>query len=165
MRILIGCLSLFFANIVFAVEIEEFKAGLVCLNGSRLASICHITENVYITGQSRCTWNGKRYPCTWYGYEFKYKNMPVPTTVTCVSKDTKLARLGNPREILSDSSAESTYTFELTEASGRFFNPQYSLFMTQSEEKQLNTTQTSCSINGELVFQFRLNKYFPIKQH
>ena len=139
---------------VTATEITNFRSGLVCSDGKDLIGVCHLTEDVYITGQSTCVWNGENKPCTWYGFSFDYKKTKPGTDVVCEFKTSQNIVDGNPKEILRKGTNSGEYSFKLENVSGHFFNPQYFLFSGYSNiSRSLITTETVCSIEGKQIFR------------
>lgn len=143
-----------------AVEIKNFKAGLVCgVHPER--RICFETETIYITGQGRCVFKDEELPCTWYGFEFEYKNAAANEEVTCVDANNKPLRFGNPEQIEKVNSNTFRYSFTLEPGDDRFYNPQYSIFKFQTEGDNEILSETVCSIDDEELFRFKFRIIYP----
>lgn len=151
------------------VEIENLKSGLACIHEHDSSDgsfkidphICFETEDIYITGQGRCTFDGKKYPCTWYGYEFDYvNNTDTDITMVCEVLADEHSVYGNP-DGLDDPDINR---YEVTLSSGRnhFSNPQYTLFKIVSE-KTAKKQITTCSVTGREIFTVKYTIHMPIK--
>jgi hypothetical protein len=147
-----------------AAEITNFKSGLVCFDGKELTGVCHVTEDIYITGQGTCVYNRERKPCTWYGFSFDYKKAKPGTEILCKYKTSQKIADGNPKEIRNPSTDSGEYTIKLENESGHFFNPQYSLFTGYATlADSILATETVCSIDGKQVFSYKTREHFPIR--
>jgi hypothetical protein len=166
MKILISVMAalLFAAVSSNAAEISNFKSGLVCFDGKDFTSVCHVTEDIYITGQSGCVWNGENKPCTWYGFSFDYKEAKPGTEIICKFTTSQNIANGNPKEILSKSTKSGEYKIPLEKESGHFFNPQYFLFAGyyKNPADSVVTTETVCSTEGKQVFSYKVKAHFPV---
>src|SRR5260221_8716177 len=145
-----------FAVLFFSVlsingaEITNFRAGEVCSDGIKLLGVCRVTEDIYVTGQSVCVFNGERRPCTWYGFSFDYVNAKPGTEIICKFSSSLNIANGNPQEIISERTRKGDYQIVLDKEKGHFFNPQYFLFGGYvNRASSLNETETVCSINGK----------------
>lgn len=145
-----------------AFEITNFTSGLACTDGHSFGWICHDTEVIHLTGQGRCNWDGEEYPCTWYGFEFEYSGNKVGDAIDCQYSTSQSADAGNPQEVISEESNEGTFTLQLKDESGRFYNPQYSLFAVQSEQGAIQRTETTCYKDGDVLFEFRFQIHYPV---
>ena len=74
----------------FALEIQNFRSGLVCEFEEEISDIeipiswiCVETETVYVTGQGRCVYDSRDEHCTWYGYEFDYTDATEGDEISC----------------------------------------------------------------------------------
>jgi len=167
MKILISMFAVMFLSVlrIDAAEISNFKSGLICSDGKEFIGVCHITEDIYITGQSTCVWNRESKPCTWYGFSFDYKKAKPGTEILCKFKLSQNIANGNPDEIISKSTNSGEYKIKLEAESGHFFNPQYFLF--NGYYKKLSdsaiTTETVCSIEGKQVFSYKIKAHFPVE--
>lgn len=141
------------------VTISNFKSGLVCpftahADGSleRDGFICVETDKLFITGQSRCDFDGKLYPCSWYGFQFEYvNNTKSPQKLSCVVKSEEDRVYGNPKTQSEKSVKEYEYEIEIQIGAGRFYNPQYSLFGGSNTSK----SQTVCSYSDKKLFELQ----------
>jgi hypothetical protein len=166
MKKLLSMLALVFLSVsqINAAEIINFKSGLICSDGKELIGVCHNTEDVYVTGQSMCVWNGESKPCTWYGFSFDYKKAKPGTEILCKFKLSKNIADGNPNEIRSKSTNSGEYKIKLEKESGHFFNPQYFLFTGYSNlSDSVITSETVCSIEGKQVFSYKIKAHFPVR--
>ncbi len=151
------------------VTISNFKSGLVCpykinAEGERKRDgfICHVTEEIKITGQGRCTYDGEVYPCTWYGFEFEFTNKTgMPQTVDCTLTTDMPANYGNPKGLKKQNTESLDYSFTLEGATGRFYNPQYSLFSQSQKSSVSQVSHTICSIKGKPLFEFKRIQTYP----
>jgi len=148
------------------VEVTNVKSGLMCLYNfdekgqyKYDARVCFKTEDIPITGQGRCVFNGENKLCTWYGFEFDYNNktdaaIPLTCHFTSTSKDV----IGNPEGIKEDDF--SSYDIMLEPGIHHFSNPQYTLFRyAPLEESSVNVNK--CEVEGREVFKTRFNMILP----
>ena len=144
---------------------SNFKSGLICSDGKVFIGVCHLTEDIYITGQSVCVWNGEYKPCTWYGFSFDYKKAKPGTEIFCKFTTSQNIANGNPKEILNKSTKSAEFTIKLENESGHFFNPQYFLFpgYFKNLSDSIVTTETICSIEGKQVFSYKIKAHFPVE--
>ena len=145
-----------------AIEITNFTSGLACTDGHSLGWICHETEEVHLTGQGTCTWDGEDYPCTWYGFEFEYSGNDDNLEISCQFTTSQSATSGNPKGVIEDSSETGSFSFKLEGEKGRFYNPQYSLLATKPEYRAVQTIETTCEADETHLFEFRFNVHYPI---
>jgi len=150
------------------VDITNVKSGLMCLYQPNSEGdlkidpkVCFDTEEIKITGQGQCVFDGKKRPCTWYGFEFAYNNKTNnQITMTCHFTSNKPKVLGNPEEVLTDD--DTNYEIKLEPGKGHFSNPQYTLFRyTNSLETILNINR--CEIDSREAFEARFNITLPAK--
>lgn len=155
------------------VEITNVKSGLICPhkideNGAYKddAYVCFETEDIDITGQGRCVFNGVIKLCTWYGYEFDYNNKTnTPVPLTCHFTSDRHTVLGNPNGIQdSDFSKAKVSTYEILLEPGKshFSNPQYTL-LSLAEQGTTSVTNNKCEIEGQHVFDARFNITLPVQ--
>ena len=139
-------LGVLFLNIHYshAIEIDNFKSGLVCGDPNVSAWVCHEAEKIYITGQGKCTYNGESKPCTWHGFEFDYKNHKKGDVINCIYKTTHAASIGNPKEIIGKDLTEKEFELTVPYGSGYFFNPQYSILATFPPESHIRKEGVAC---------------------
>lgn len=154
-----------FASIgaVAATEVSDFKFGLVCDPGKAHAWICHETEDIQVTGQGRCVYDGKQFPCTWYGFSFNYTNNIPGTELECEYTSTLPRDMGNPEGVVARNVATGKYSLTLEHVEGRVYNPQYTILGVRApDDDVLDSTTTKCSIAGKKVAVFRLNRIIPV---
>lgn len=149
---------------VSALEIKDFKSGLVCTDAENFGWICHERKDIYVTGQGRCVWNGETIPCTWYGYEFAYSGNVPGTAIECEYALSQKTNTGNPERITDVNTDKGKYSLSLEDESGHFFNPQYVGFRTQVKERALRSGKTICRVNGSKVFEYEFNIHFPVSE-
>lgn len=167
MKSLISTLALFLllfsqAN---ALEISNFKSGLTCSDGEKPTDVCFETEDVYVTGQGNCVWNGKIKPCTWYGFSFDYKKAEPGTELVCKAIYSKNIVGGNPKEVLNNGAMSEEFKIKLNEESGHYFNPQYYLFSGYASSifDSSVRSEISCSFKEKKVFEYTIKAHFPVK--
>ena len=161
-------LSLVFSTCSYAVEIENFRAGLVCEEKFEtdeaeaiIRWICFETETIYITGQGDCVYDGRDEKCTWYGIEFDYKNMSEDEKIWCVSNSTSPVNLGNPRGVTDENVMSSEYEMKVEPGDGREFIAGYVVSSSRENYEGTNTELTVCSVDGHEVFRFRFTTISP----
>jgi len=145
-----------------AVEIKNFKSGLVCTDKKTFGWVCHNVEDIYVTGQSQCTFNNKSIPCTWYGFSFDYEKNRKGDVISCEYSSSDQAVVGNPKKIINDKSNVTSYTFELKEEKGHFYNPQYTGLSVSSVDKSLQTGYTVCKSKEGVLFDFSYRFHLPV---
>lgn len=152
----------------FALEIQNFRSGLVCELELELSDvdmpiewICFETETVYITGQGRCVYDRKDEHCTWYGYEFDYTGAVEGEEIFCTSTSVLPHNEGTPKGVNKQDVTYSEWSYSLPPGDGHHYNPQYSVFGFQDEIESLDSDETVCSIYGKELFRFRFMTIFP----
>ena len=148
-----------------AVEVSNFRSGLACA-GARTSEegagwICQSTEEVLVTDQGTCVFNGTRKPCTWIGFEFDYKGAERGTKLQCVSETSAPVDAGNPGQLVAKDTSSQPYELELEPGSGHFFNPQYFVFGVRSKGRETLVNTGHCKSDGRIVFEFKFNIRFP----
>lgn len=148
------------------VEITNFRSGLACTN-TRLTSdaagwICQPTEDVLMTDQGVCIFDGVKHPCTWIGFEFDYKGARKGTKLQCVSETSAPVDEGNPERLLAKDVSSQPFELDLDSDSGHFFNPQYFVFGVRPEGGHTLVNKGYCKSNGRTIFEYRFNILFPI---
>lgn len=150
-----------------ALEITKFRSGLACLNPDPeifdfdQAGICVDTEVIPITGQSVCVFDGKRRPCTWHGFEFEFRNASGDVKITCSSKGSAPGTIGDSHGITAKDVISFEYVIELNGESGRYFNPQYSIFSNFMEKDVELTEETVCRAGKQKLFKFKSRIFYP----
>ena len=146
-----------------ATVVSDFKSGLVCDPGKAHAWICHQAEDIHLTGQGRCVYDGEQYPCTWYGFSFNYANNIPGTQLECEYTSTLPRDMGNPEGVVARNTATGKYSLTLDHVEGRVFNPQYTIFGVRTpEDDGLDSTTTTCSISGQEIATFEFNLLVPL---
>jgi len=155
------------------VEITNVKSGLICPHkidekGAYKydAYVCFETEDINITGQGRCVFNGETKLCTWYGFEFDYNNKTnAPVPLTCHFTSEGHTVIGNPNEIKESNFSKaqvSTYEILLEPGKNHFSNPQYTIF-SLAKQGTTNVTNNKCEIEGRHVFDAKFNITLPVQ--
>lgn len=142
------------------VTITNFVAGAVCGSGKD-ARVCFDSQDVQITNEGRCVFNGKNIRCTWYGYSFDYTLAPGKDSaeLDCVAQSSEPDEVGNPTAILAKSATRVPYKITLRGAKGHFFNPQYTAAI--STDGTVSHYKQSCSYEGKELFQAELRLHYP----
>lgn len=150
------------------IEITNFKSGLICPQkfafmkiGTKEGSVCFETEDIYMTGQGLCEVNGEPRQCDWYGYEFNYSGAKNEQEITCVWTSSKNSQHVGPEGYRGKLNNTETFTFKLPSNSGRFYNPQYSVFRFSDGSSKIVTHNTVCSDRDRELFRFKFNTIFP----
>ncbi len=149
-----------------AVDITNFRSGLACTN-TRLTDdgtgwICQPTEDVLVTDQGTCVFNGAQEKCTWVGFEFDYSNAIEGEKLQCVSEASLPMEIGNPRERIAVDATSHDYELELGSKTGHFFNPQYFIFAARKPGNSTIVEQERCSSAGKVLFEYKFNIRYPI---
>ncbi len=165
MRLIFAVLLLVLAQPTWAVEISNFRSGLACTNsGSKTAKsgwICQPTEDVLVTDQGSCVYDGKTQSCTWVGFEFDYANAGADAKLQCLQESSAPTAFGNPEEVISQSVRSQDFEIPLKGDSGHFFNPQYFIFMTTQGGRSDLVVRGTCRSGSTVVFRYRFNVRFP----
>ena len=152
-----------------AIEVQNFRAGLVCearldIEGSDVGLpvgwICFETEAIYMTGQGRCVYDRQEKHCSWYGFEFDYKGATEGDEIQCRSTSTLPTDIGNPSAEKAEDTTTYEYSLVLPAGDGHFYNPQYSVFSPGGVELA-DTDETVCSFEGKELFRFRFTIIYP----
>lgn len=172
----ISALCLLLSSLVFApsgpayaVEINQFSAGLVCGKNDNATPIrqpvaeriCFETETIYITGSSTCVFDGYDIPCTWFGFEFEYSDLSDGDTIICEGTSSQPHTYGNPNEVIAENATEFEFTLTPEPGAGRFYNPQYTAFMYRPIGYGREIRETTCRSGDEELFQFRFEIILP----
>jgi len=165
MKLTIFITLLFSVFNVKAIEINNFKSGLMCgANKEDLGWICFEQEEILITGQSSCLSSNKEYKCTWFGYSFNYKKAKIGQTISCnytLSTPMKTMNLYSMDTIAKKS---VNFKFTLDKEKGFFINPQYTVIGTSSNDEVKKETQdVVCSSEGTVLYTYRFISVFPPK--
>jgi len=147
-----------------AVEITNFKSGLACTKAKQTETgtgwICQPTEEVLVTDQGVCVFNGSETPCTWIGFEFDYKGAQKGTKLHCVSQTSEPVDRGNPELLIAKDADSQSYELELAPGSGHFFNPQYFGFTTRPKGSEFLVNTGNCKSDGRIVFAYKFKIRF-----
>ena len=165
MRFLVALLLIAGVFPCSAVEISNFKAGLACTNTKITKDgagwVCQQTQDILVTDQGSCVYNGKTKPCTWIGFEFDYKSSEENTKLQCVGETSLPSSPGNPREVLAQNVRSQSYELELPGKAGHFYNPMYYIFAVRSLDDSVVVDTLTCKANGVVLFQSKFNLHFP----
>ncbi|WP_444893961.1 hypothetical protein ACJJIE_06255 [Microbulbifer sp. TRSA001] len=157
MKNLLFCLLAFISIPIQAIEISNFKSGLMCgINKDDMGWVCFAQEEIKITGQSSCISNGNEYKCTWYGYSFDYKDAKPNQKIDCKYWDSKPATSINLEGVAKEPSKYFEFSFHLDKPEGYFVNPQYSVLSVSENANMKKVTQdVSCSSEGVELYKYR----------
>lgn len=148
------------------IEITNVKSGLICLHKLDRSGdykidprVCFATEDINITGQGECVFNGENKRCTWYGFEFDYENKTeAPLSLICHFSSDSDDLIGNPEGI--NEAGASSYELSLEPGTGRITNPQYTVFR-YAPGGETSQTVNRCTFKGRDVFDARFNINLP----
>lgn len=148
-----------------ALKISNFRAGLACTNTDVREDtrgwICHVTEEILVTDQGRCRYNGEDRLCTWAGFEFDYRGAKPGIELECTTEQSRPTTFGNPAEEFARDSKRQEFTLPLEGSEGHFFNPQYFTFGIRPPSDEPLLSEGSCSFEGKEVFRYRFRTHFP----
>lgn len=157
--------------------IENFKSGLVCPDPTSQDShskkhppkICFENDTLLITGQGQCVFDNKTYPCTWYGYEFDYRNAKPNQKLNCIARSNLPITHGNPDKIepnkIEDVNSNGyEFELELDHNKTHFFNPSYSTFEYKPARENIIKLTTECHSDSKRLFKFSKELIFPVKE-
>lgn len=158
------------------VSISNFKLGYVCpanpsdpeytestrqTSGIADGSICRETDSIIVTDEQKCVFSGVSYPCTWYGYEFDYENMPENVSLNCVALSNLPGNSGNPKGIISENSKRTEFQLDLEAGTGRFYNPLYVIALEPGQSAKDRVFATTCNLSQQEVFSYKVEIVFP----
>ena len=150
---------------VAAIEVTHFKSGLACTNSApapgRDGWICQPTQDVLVTDQGSCVYDGVTQACTWIGYEFDYAHAGKHTKLACVTETSKPTDLGNPGGVIAKQSTSQPFELELEGESGHFYNPMYFTFSVTRPEDSVLVDTVTCKADGMVLFQAKYTLHFP----
>lgn len=141
-----------------AVEIENFKFGVVCTDDRTFAWVCFETDEIQISGQGRCIYDGEELPCTWYGYQFDYSGAESGAILQCEISINAPTTLGNPAGVVSVDATSFAFEIELNEGEGHIYEGQYSIFSVNAAPRE---DVTVCTHQGKEVFRYRARYVYP----
>ncbi len=143
-----------------ALEIENFRFGLVCFDGDGTARVCRQTDVVPVTGEGRCVYSGTPRPCTWFGYEFDYRGGAKGAQLHCIQRTSEPVQVGDPRGT-GDTGSVQRYSLDLDGGDGHFSNPQYLLYQPKPAGAPALQVEVQCSAGGVEKFRYRYQARFP----
>ncbi len=144
------------------IAITNLTAGVVC-GPDNNRRICFQTDDIQITGEGTCIYNGKKEPCTWYGYSFDY-SLPKETKsieLDCNWQSDIRADWGNPKSEIAKNVANANYKIDLQNDKRHFFNPQYAAQTTNVGLGNVQHVKQSCSYMGRMLFEIEFRLHFP----
>ena len=148
-----------------ALEISNFRAGIACTNTSTRDDttgwICHVTEDILVTDQGQCHYNGQDKLCTWVGFEFDYHGARPGDQLDCSIEQSEPTALGNPKEELDSAAMSQEFSLPFEKIEGHFYNPQYFTFTTRPPGATLLLNTGRCSFKGKTVFEYTYRLRFP----
>lgn len=146
------------------VVIKNFTRGLICGANEAQRRVCFDTEEIQITGEGRCIFNGRPAACTWYGISFDYVLPKDGVKLECIWQSSHPANVGNPKALLQEGVTSGTFELDLKNNEGHYFLPQYLALLEhptyQAPGQILRVTQ-SCSYQGTKLFEFSFNRHLP----
>lgn len=148
-----------------ALEISNFRSGLACTNTAvrddASGWICHVTEDVFVTDQGQCRYNGEDRLCTWMGFEFDYLGAEPGDRLECTIGQSRPTAFGNPMEELESGATSQEFTLPLDKTEGHFYNPQYITFALRSADETMLVSDGRCFFQGREVFRYTHRLHFP----
>ena len=166
MRTLLTLLALLACWPSHAAEITNFRAGLACTANSPRDDaegwICQPTEEILVTDQGTCIYNGQEMRCTWVGFEFDYRGANDGDELQCVVESSAPMNRGNPNEELSEDSSSGSFSIPLKPGTHHLFNPQYFVFAARPAAQNLLVDKGRCMHNGKLAFEYTYRVSFPV---
>jgi hypothetical protein len=161
LKYLVLLIIVFFSFSSSAIEISDFKSGLMCgINKDELGWVCFEQEDIKITGQSSCIANGKLKQCTWYGFSFKYKNVQKSDIIKCTVTYSEVVSDVNISSLASTDKKEIEFQFSVDANNDYFLNPQYAVLSSRGTTIK---SDTICSSNSKKLFEYKLNTIYPSK--
>jgi hypothetical protein len=146
-----------------AVEISNLRWGLACRGSAKGQGdgwICHQAQDVFVTDQGRCVYDGETLPCTWIGFEFDYAGAGDGAKLQCTDATSEPTTSGNPGKELAKNVSSEQFELALDGAGGHYFNPMYWIFETRPAGRDIVETYT-CRSGGAVVFEAKFNLHFP----
>lgn len=111
-----------------ALEISGFRSGRVCHAGAGEVgrapsdSIC-ASRSVLTRGKDTYIYDGNEIPCTWWGFEFDYRNAVPSVPMTCLWERSVPSDEGNYQGVRSRNISVDTITISFPADSGHLFHP------------------------------------------
>lgn len=68
-----------------SMRVAGFRSGSVCTEGGRPTSVCQGVVDIRVTGNDQCAQPDGPRACTWYGFEFDYRNALPGEPLYCQS--------------------------------------------------------------------------------
>lgn len=106
-------------------QISNFAFGLVCSDSLDNPHVCSKTNDIVVTGGSRCVYDREVVPCTWYGFEFDYLLPKDSVALACRWSSSDRQNIGNPDSVIATNVRDGTFELVLKGRAGHFVNPQY----------------------------------------
>jgi len=131
----------FFYHDPSGIRLTAARSGAACVEDEKPTGVCEKAHRILITGEETCDYPpDKRYPCTWFGYEFDYQDATPGTSIECTVTRT------DPR----GRRTSDKYSYRLGNASGHIFKPEFRTYA-PVEERVILAEVHECSYQGELV--------------
>jgi hypothetical protein len=68
-----------------SLRVADFRSGSVCTEGGQPSSVCQGLVDIRVTGTDQCAQPDGSRACTWYGFEFDYRNAIPGEPLYCQS--------------------------------------------------------------------------------
>ncbi|HZX22670.1 MAG TPA: hypothetical protein VFF18_03975 [Woeseiaceae bacterium] len=131
----------FFYHDPSGIRLTAARSGDACVEDGKPTGVCEKAHKILITGEETCDYPpDKRYPCTWFGYEFDYQDATPGTSIECT------VRRSDPR----GRRTTEKYSYRLGDASGHIFKPEFRTYA-PVEERVILAEVHQCAYQGELV--------------
>lgn len=165
MRLAISLLLIFVSLPAAALEVTNVKFGLVCSFAEPQQGVegwvCHQTDDIFLTDQSRCVYDRTTMPCTWFGFEFDYTAQQERVKLQCLTETSHPKSSGNPSGVLAGDVTSSSFSLELERQKGHFFNPMYYIFAVRPRDETKVIEKITCKAGDTVIFQKKFNLHFP----
>ena len=127
-------------------ELGRFAQGKVRKNEFEKWFFYERGEEMQYTENGSCVVNGVSKPCMWHGFMFEYRTDADEVSLDCVVRHNQLVTEVNPREIVSESTEESSFTLTLPGSETLLRHKQYTVGSVFSGE--VSETRTVCKLHG-----------------
>ncbi|WP_405226699.1 hypothetical protein [Lentisalinibacter sediminis] len=131
----------FFYHDPSGIRLTAARSGASCIEDGNPTGVCEKAHRILITGEETCDYPpDKRYPCTWFGYEFDFQGATPGTSIECtVSRSDPRGRR-----------TTDEYSHRLDKASGHIFKAGFRTYA-PVEERVILAEVHQCAYQGELV--------------
>lgn len=148
------------------LEVSGLRSGPVCNAGAGKVgrapsdSICP-SRSVLMRGKDTCVFDGNEIPCTWWGFEFDYRNAVVGVPLVCVWVRSLPGTEGNYEGVRSSNATTDTIAIHFPADSGHLFHPGFDGIPPQLPPTLIPVHVTfDCSYQGRPVFAVALRLIF-----